>query len=67
MRVRPLTLMIKPLFHPLTSAGRFENKCPTNFSLSPSFDKLKLVGHQTDTLPADADGTDPIDLLEVAQ
>jgi hypothetical protein len=23
------------------------NKCPTNFSLSPSFDKLKLVGHQT--------------------
>jgi hypothetical protein len=25
-----------------------ENKCPTNFSLSPSLDKLKLVGHQTD-------------------
>ena len=44
-----------------------ENKCPTNFSLSPRFDKLKLVGHQTDTLSADADGTDPIDLLEVAQ
>jgi hypothetical protein len=31
--------------------GHFENKCPTNFSLSPSFDKLKLVGHQTDPLP----------------
>jgi hypothetical protein len=28
--------------------GEFENKCPTNFSLSPSFDKLKLVGHQTE-------------------
>jgi hypothetical protein len=27
------------------------NKCPTNFSLSPSFDKLKLVGHQTASLP----------------
>jgi len=22
------------------------NKCPTNFSLSPGFDKLKLVGQQ---------------------
>ena len=22
------------------------NKCPTNFSWSPGFDKLKLVGHQ---------------------
>src|SRR6185295_18568707 len=28
-----------------------ENKCPTNFSLSSSLDKLKLVGHQTDPLP----------------
>src|SRR5262245_22232989 len=28
--------------------------CPTNISLSPQdFDKLKLVGHQTDRLPKD--------------
>jgi hypothetical protein len=33
------------------AVGRFENKCPTNFSLSPSLDQLKLVGHQTDLLP----------------
>jgi hypothetical protein len=26
---------------------QFEDKCPTNFSLSPKLDKLKLVGHQT--------------------
>jgi hypothetical protein len=25
-----------------------EDKWPTNFSLSPELDKLKLVGHQTD-------------------
>jgi len=30
---------------------QFGNKCPTNFSLSPGFDKLKLVGHQTASLP----------------
>jgi carbamoyltransferase len=34
-----------------TTLSQFENKCPTNFSLSPSFDKLKLVGHQTDPIP----------------
>ena len=26
-------------------AGRAESKCPTNFSLSLKYDKLKLVGH----------------------
>jgi len=33
-----------------TPAGRVVmqwNKCPRTFSLSLSFDKLKLVGHQT--------------------
>jgi len=30
---------------------QFEFICPTNFSLSPDFDKLKLVGHQTASLP----------------
>jgi hypothetical protein len=28
-------------------AGEGAKRCPTNFSLSQSFDKLKLVGHQT--------------------
>src|ERR1041384_1696272 len=31
-------------------SSQFEGKCPTNFSLSPELDKLKLVGHQTDPL-----------------
>jgi hypothetical protein len=31
------------------------NECPTNFSLSPGFDKLKLVGHQTASLPGERD------------
>ena len=30
---------------------RVWNKCPTNFSLSPGFDKLKLIGHQTASPP----------------
>jgi len=29
---------------------QFEFICPTNFSLSPDLDKLKLVGHQTASL-----------------
>ena len=32
-------------------AMQFEFICPTNFSLSPDFDKLKLIGHQTASLP----------------
>jgi hypothetical protein len=31
--------------------GQFRSKCPTNFSLSQRYDKLKLIGHQTDPLP----------------
>ena len=32
--------------------GHFPYKCPINFSLSRHFDKLKLIGHQTNPLPA---------------
>jgi len=32
--------------------GHFRCKCPINFSLSRHSDKLKLIGHQTDPLPA---------------
>jgi len=31
--------------------GHFPYKCPIKFSLSRHFDKLKLIGHQTDPLP----------------
>ena len=31
--------------------SQFRRKCPINFSLSPRYDKLKLIGHQTDPLP----------------
>ena len=31
--------------------GHFRCKCPINFSLSRHYDKLKLIGHQTDPLP----------------
>ena len=40
--------------HFQVAVGQFQNKSPTNFSLSPGFDKLKLVGHQTDPLPSRA-------------
>ena len=30
--------------------GHFRCKCPINFSLSGHYDKLKLIGHQTDPL-----------------
>ncbi len=30
--------------------GQFRHLCPTNFSLSRRYDKLKLIGHQTDPL-----------------
>ncbi len=33
--------------------GQFRHLCPTNFSLSRRYDKLKLIGHQTDPLLAD--------------
>ncbi|MCU1264306.1 MAG: hypothetical protein JWM21_624 [Acidobacteria bacterium] len=33
--------------------GQFRGKCPTNFSLSRRYDKLKLIGHQTDPLPSE--------------
>ena len=36
----------------MTSSGSLAKKCQTNFSLSPRHDKLKLIGHQTDPLPA---------------
>ena len=32
--------------------GQFRCKCPINFSLSRRYDKLKLIGHQTDPLPS---------------
>ena len=32
---------------------QLNSNIPTDFSLSSGFDKLKLVGHQTDPLPKD--------------
>jgi hypothetical protein len=37
----------RPRVGPLATTSRRDQECPTNFSLSLSFDKLKLVGHQT--------------------
>jgi len=37
--------------------GQFRCKCPINFSLSRRYDKLKLIGHQTDPLPSNAAGS----------
>jgi len=34
------------LFLVMSVVSQFVNKYQTNFSLSPGFDKLKLVGHQ---------------------
>ena len=34
----------------LQVVGYFRCKCPINFSLSGHYDKLKLIGHQTDPL-----------------